>query len=288
VRSVFRSLPALILGLVILVGVPGPVCSQARFPGAPPRGTPAPPAVPAFTKIRFENGLVTAELRAVPIQQALTEFAARTGVVFEIGLHDLTPVTVALYRVGVAEAVTRIVGQNNAILYYAAGDEGAPQVNFVRVIARANKPAQPSLTYIGTGSITKRGEDAAETPEQAVRVLMEGGTSDAKQKAIEILVEAKSEAAPDALKVALDDEAPEVRAAAVEGLASLGKRELVPLMVKALKDKNPGVRQSALTGIALVGSADNLKDVRPLVKDRDASVAAAAEGAVRKLASRRP
>lgn len=253
-----------------------------------PKAKPEP--VPAVFKmrIRFDDGLVTAELQSAPIQVALAELAARTGIVFEISHHDTTPITVSLYKVTPAEAIMRIAGQNNAILYYDEAEDGSPRVTFARILVTANRPAQPSLNYIGTGKITKRGEDAAETPEQALSVLREGGSPEAKEKAIELLVTTKSDSAPDALSSALTDDAPEVRAAAVEGLASLGNRDMLPQIIKALKDKNPGVRQSALTAVALLGDADNLKDVRPLVRDPDASVVAAAESAVRKLSVRRP
>ena len=272
---------------VCAIGVDG-LPAQVRRPLPKPRPAPEPPPSPLKMKIRFEDGNVTAELQSVPIQLALAELAARTGIVFEIGLHDTTTVTVSLYKETPAEAVMRIAGRNNAILYYDTGEDGSPKVTFARIIASVDRPAQPSLSYIGTGTISKRGDDVAETPEQALRVLKEGGSPEAKEKAIELLVTSKADAAPEALSAALADEAPEVRAAAVEGLASLGDRDMLEQIVKALRDKNPGVRQSALTAVALLGDSDNLKDVRPLVKDPDASVVAAAESAVRKLSARRP
>jgi hypothetical protein len=260
--------------------------SQVRSPI--PNLTLKAPAAPAFVKIRYEDGLVTAQLKEAPLPRVLDELAARTGVIFEVGVHDITPVTLSLYRVGLDEAIKRVVGSNNAILYYETDSAGQSRITFARVIARAAKPAQPSLRYIGTGDITKTGEDHVETPEQALRALVEKGPVDARQKAIEVLVNVKGDVAIQALSAALADEAPEVRAAAIEGLAAMQARVALPAVVKALKDENPGVRQSAIAAVALLGDADSLKDIRPLTRDRDASVAAAADTAVRKLSLQRP
>jgi len=59
----------------------------------------------------------------------------------------------------------------------------------------------------------------------------------------------------------------------------------LPNIVKCLKDAHPGVRQSATTAVALLGDSKNLKDLKPLTFDKDASVAGAAEVAIRKLSS---
>jgi hypothetical protein len=281
-----RSWSGFILLALYLAIFPAPTPSQVRSPVPAPK--PGTPAAPAVVKIRYEDGLVTAQLKDAPLPRVLEEFAARTGVVFEVGVHDVTAVTLGLYRVPLDEAITRIAGLNNAILYYEKDSTGANRITFVRILARFNKPAQPSLRYIGTGTITKTGEDQVETQEQALKVLTEKGSLEARQKAIEVLVAAKGDLAVTALAIALTDEAPEVRVAAIEGLAALQARLTLPGIVAALKDVHPGVRQSAIVAVALLGDTDNLKDIRPLTKDPDASVAAAAETAVRKLSPRRP
>ena len=275
------KLPGLLLALV-------PAALLAQLRGPLPKIAPNAPASPSIVKVRYEEGLVTAQFKDAPLPRALEEMAARTGVIFEVGIHDVTPVTLSLYRAPLDEAVRRIVGVNNAILYYEKDSSGISRMTLARVIARVNKPAQPSLRYIGTGTITKTGEDHVETQEQALKALAEKGNVDARQKAIDFLVAAKGDVAVQALTAALADEAPEVRVAAVEGLAALEARGSLPGIVKALQDEHPGVRQSAIVAVALLGDAENLKDIRPLTRDRDASVAAAAETAARKLSPRRP
>ena len=236
-------------------------------------------------KMRIEDGFVTAEIRATPLQGVLEELADRTGVVFSIQSQENQPISISLYRVSLEEAIQRILSSENNIIYYGRDAAGNTRIEYVRVEPRANAPAQPSIRYIGTGAVTKTGEDTVDTPDQALKVLSESANLEARQKAIEVLVAAKGEVATLALMGALSDPAPEIRAAAIEGLASLGARSALPAIILSLKDKHPGVRQSAIVALALLGDAENVKDLKPLVKDQDASVAAAADIAIRKLSS---
>jgi HEAT repeat protein len=208
--------------------------------------------------------------------------------VFEVPLQDNDPISINLFRVTLAEAVQRLIGYGNSILYFGKAETGAGRLQLVRVLRRSPKAAQASLRYIGTGGITKSGEDTIESPDEAVRALAENKNVDTRQKAVEVLVASKSELAVQALTAAIEDEAPEVKAAAVEGLASLGARNSLPQIIKCLKDGHPGVRQSAIAAVALLGDAENLKDLRPMGRDKDASVAAAAEIAIKKLSTRHP
>ncbi len=271
---------------VLLAMMPGP---QGR-PIMPPRqmpGTP-PPAEPAFMRMRVEDGWVTAEIRAEPIQQVLEELAARSGIVFEVPTQENDPVSVTFYKVTLQEAVERLAGSSNFVIYYAPDGAGGNRIQLVRIFSRPGRNPQPSLRYIGTGAVTKTGEDALDSPDQAIKALAESQKVDVREKAVEVLVAAKGEAAIQALTLAVDDPAPEVRVAAIEGLATLGVRASLPAIVKCLKDAHPGVRQSAIVAIALMGDAENLKELRPLRKDPDPSVATAAETAIKKLSTRRP
>ena len=288
-QSPIRSLILAPVTLACALTVPTSGFAQGRKLQAPPvMAQPNQPNLPRSMKIRVEEDLVTAEFQNIPIQTALEEFAARSGVVFEVPLQDNDPISLSLFRVPLAEAVQRLVGQGNSILYYERTDAGSSRIHFVRVLKRSPKAAQASLRYIGTGAITKSGEDTIDSPDHAVKVLAEGKSADVRQKAVEVLVASKSELAVPALTAATRDAAPEVKAAAVEGLASLGARSALPQIIKCLKDSHPGVRRSAIDALALLGDAENLKDLRPMGHDQDASVAAAAEIAIKQLSMRRP
>ncbi len=248
----------------------------------------SPPAGPVTLKMRVEGGFVTADLRNVPLQRAFDELAARTGIVFELGMQDIATASVSLYRVELREAIERIAPDHDCIYYYGRDAEGQERLEFVRVFSRARNVQQPSLLYVGTGVITKTGDDTVDTPEQALKVLSEGGDVDARQRAVEVLAASKTDISAQALAVAAEDPAPEVRAAAIEGLAALGDRSGIPIVVKALKDKHPGVRHSAITAVALLGDSRELQYLRAMQDDPDASVAAAAEIAIRRLSTPRP
>jgi hypothetical protein len=239
-------------------------------------------------KMRLEGQDVTAEIRSTPLQQVLDELAAWSGIVFEIGSQENPNVSVTFYRVPVQEAVERLMARENTILFYSQDSAGQNHLRFVRIISQAPRPAPPSLHYIGTGAVTKRSDDVVDSPEQALAVLTGSTNLVARQKAVEVLVGAKSPASIEALRAVLADPAVEVRVAAIDGLASIGAREALPQILPSLKDSHPGVRQSALLAVGRLGDASNVKDLRPLLHDPDASVAASADVVIQKLSIRQP
>jgi acylphosphatase len=291
-----RTAPSVFLSRILLLVFAISACSSLLFsaargmPQLPPRAqpNPNPAATPGVMKMRVDEGRVTGEIQAVPIQQVLEELAARTGIVFEVPAQENDPVSITFYKVTVQEAVQRLVGASNSMIYYTRDETGTNRIQRVRIFSSPGKNPQPSLRYIGTGTVTKTGDDTVDTPDQALKVLAESKKVDLRQKAVEVLVAAKGDAAVQALTQAVNDTAPEVRVAAIEGLATLGARSALPQILKSLRDPHPGVRQSAIVAVALMGDAVNVKDLRPLSKDPDASVAAAADTAIKKLATRRP
>ncbi len=276
---------------VIAALLPGGAAAQVvrqQNPFANARPTPPPPTSPASMKIRVEQEQVTAQIVSTPLPQVLDELAARTGLVFELAAQEATPVTVTFSRISIKEAVERLADDFNSIFYYSRDESGQSRIMFVRIFPRGNKPQQASLRYIGSGTITRTGDDTVDTPEQAVKVLEESEDVDVRQKAIEVLAAVKGDAFVEAITKALDDAAPEVRVAAIEALAGTGVHAALPKILLALKDPHPGVRQSAAVAVALMGDVENIRQLQPLTRDKDASVAAAAEMGVKKLALRRP
>ncbi len=239
---------------------------------------------PAVLKIRIEGERVTAEIFDCPLQTALQDLAERTGIIFEVRSQENSPVSVRLNQIPMAEAIQRIAAGSNTVFLYKPGAPGSEPISMVRIFPRGNEPIQPGIIYLGSGVVTKK-NDALETPEQAVKALAESSKVQDREKAIEILVADKSEASVKALEDATSDRAPDIRVAAIEGLVALEARSALPRILRCLRDRHPGVRQSAVTAVALLGSADNVKQLKPLSADRDASVAAAAELAIRRLSA---
>lgn len=230
-----RRMSSLALAFVALaMPAPGPAQGR-RIPTPSP--FPQPQVVqtiqqdlPQQMKIRVEDDLATATLQNVPLQLALGEFAARTGIVFEVAQQENDPISVSFSKTSLPEAIQRILGPGNSIIYFGETESGRSRIQLVRVLTRTSKSAQASLRYIGTGTVTKIGEDAVDNPEQALKALAESKSVDARQKAVEVLVAAKGEAAVQAITTAVEDDAPEVRVAAIEGLASLHARIALPRM----------------------------------------------------------
>jgi HEAT repeat protein len=246
------------------------------------------PSEPASIKLRVEGQEVVGQIRNAPLQQVLEELAAWSGIIFEIESQENPQVTVTFYRVPLLEAIQRLTGNNNSIVYSEKDESGQNQIRLVRIFTRTPRPTPPSLHYLGAGAITKRSDDVVDSPEQALAVLSGSSNLAARQKAIEVLVATKGAPAIQALKTALTDPAVEIKVAAIEGLYTLGVHDALPQILLALKDEHPGVRQSAIIAVGLLGDAKNVKDLRPLLKDPDRSVAAAADVAIQKLSARRP
>lgn len=246
------------------------------------------PAVPEAMTIRVDGEWVTGEIRSTPLQRVLAEIAARTGVVFEVATSWNPQVSITLFKVGTEEAVRRITASGDSIFYYARDAAGQSRVRYVRVFPRGMRGQSTSLVQIGTGAVTRRGDEVIENAEQALRALAESSNLEVRQRAVEFLVASPSEAALQALTRALSDGAVEVRVAAIEGLAGLGARGALDRIIELLKDSHPGVRQSATEAVAMLGTAANVKNLQALTRDSDPAVASAAEQAVRRLSGRRP
>ncbi len=278
-----RSLLSVSLSVLLVAGV---MHGQVRRPRTAAGATqPDPAQVPGSLTLRVEGAVVTAEIRATPLQRVLEEIAARTGVIFEVSSELNPPVSISLYRADLQEAIQRIVGGSDSIFYFRRDAAGQSRISFVRVFSKGTRGRPPGLVHIGTGTPTKGGQDSIDTPDQALKALAESDKVETKEKAIEALVAAKGDVAVQALIKVLNDPATEIQVAAIEGLARLGARSALPQILPALKHFHPAVRQSAVEAVALLGSSQNVQDVRALAQDKDGAVAAAAEMAIRKLSS---
>jgi hypothetical protein len=270
--------------LIFFAAIPAQGLSPQRLPSRVTAPQPSPNQLPAVQSMRVEEGRVTAAIVDSPLQNVLRELAERTGIIFEVRSQENPLVTVQLQQVDLREAIERIVPGFNTIFFFDQSQSASPRITLVQVFPRVDVTPQPSILYLGTGAVTKS-NDKVETEEQAFKILAESTDIEAKEKAVEILVTAKSDEAIKVLIDSISDDAPEIRVAAIEGLAALDVKAALPDILKALKDKDPAVRQSAATAVALLGNAQNLKDLRPLNTDTDPGVAAAAETAIRKLSS---
>jgi hypothetical protein len=283
IRRGTRSMTFCLTFLSVLLFSAPLLAQRSRIP-VPQKRSPTQQKVPLpeVLVMRVDDDKITADIRNSPLQKVLGELAERTGIVFEIRSEDNPLVSVHLYGVSFQEAIQRIASDNNTIFYY---DRDKPtRITYVRVFPRTSSVKQPSIIYLGTGSVTKSNDDI-DTPEQALSILAENASPEARIKAIEILSQTRSVEAIEALLKSVSDPEAEIRIAAIESLAELGVHEALAGIIKSLKDPDPGVRQSAIMAVALLGDESNLKDLEPLRMDDHAGVAAAVETAVQRLST---
>jgi hypothetical protein len=239
---------------------------------------------PSVLSIRVDNGKITATIVDSLLQNVLEDLAARTGVVFEVRSQENPLVSVCLNRISLQEAIQRIVPGINAIYLYSDNLTEPDRITLVRLFPRINKSPQPSILYLGTGAIVKA-NDTADTPDQALKILAEGQSIEARGRAVETLIASGDDRAIKALIKAISYPAPQIRVSVIEGLIALDARAALPRILRSLRDSSPAVRRSAATAVALLGTAQNIKDLKPLSADKDAGVVAAAETAIRKLSA---
>jgi hypothetical protein len=284
-KNQWRAFRLLRFGMLVLfTAIPAQGSPFQRTPFQSPGPEMQAGQKPKVLTIRLEDGKISADIVDATLQDVLKELAARTGIIFEVRSQENPLVSLHLKKILIQEAIERITSGNNTMFFYDQNPPGSEKINLVRVFPRTGEPPQPSILYLGTGAITKSGDDIT-TPDQAFQILVESTKIEEKEKAIEVLESAKSSEAVKALMITLNDDAPEIRMASIEGLTVLNAHDALPGILKSLKDKNPAVRQSAATAVSLLGDAENLKDLKPLSADKDAGVAAAAEMAMRKLSA---
>jgi len=114
--------------------------------------------------MQIKDGRVNAAVRSAPLQRVLEELAARSGVVFQVQSQDNPLVSITLQEVSLQEAIQRIASADDLIFYHGRDSSGQSAMQLVKVYPRADVPLQPSIRYIGSGVITKTGENSEENP----------------------------------------------------------------------------------------------------------------------------
>ena len=120
---------------------------------------------PAVLSMRVDEGRITATIVDSPLQNVLADLAARTGIIFEVRSQENPLVSVNLNRVSLQEAIQRIAPGSNTICFYGKNQGDSDRITLVRLFPRMDTSPQPSILYLGTGTITK-GNDIADSPSQ--------------------------------------------------------------------------------------------------------------------------
>jgi hypothetical protein len=88
--------------------------------------------------------------------------AAQLRIVF--GQTDNPLVSITLLEVSLPEAIQRIASADDLIFYHGQNSTGQSTIQLVKTYPRTEVPLQPSIRYIGSGVITKTGDDSGESP----------------------------------------------------------------------------------------------------------------------------
>jgi hypothetical protein len=122
-------------------------------------------SIPLLLRMQIKDGKVNASVRAAPLQKVLEELAARSGIVFQIQSQDNPLVSIVLQEISLQEAVQRIASADDLIFYQGQDASSQNTIQLVKIYPRGEVPLQPSIRFIGSGAITKMGEDTAEGTE---------------------------------------------------------------------------------------------------------------------------
>lgn len=245
-RLVFLAVP--LAGLVILAS---PALNLSRAAMAQV----AEEIRPSEIQLAIEQGLLTLDVRNVPLANVLHAIGERAG--FKVIVHtDLdTLVTTSFTRVSLDKAIFLLVGNTSMVMIHAPlqGETGPRPLAEVHLYSNENRRVVASGLPVGA-----RGTQGASNT-QAVAV--ERGR-DAALRAVRTLVERPDDTAIDDLaSFLLKDEDPVVRRMAAAGLGMVGGEQAVDALVEALADEDNTVQRRVIHAL---GKIDDDEGARAL------------------------
>lgn len=205
---------------------------------------------PAFSGLQFHNGLLTANVKTIPLPQVLDTLSRLSGTrIVWLGQPDPRQVSVTFSALPIAEAISKILGANNFLLVYASTAEKA-RLKEIWVATR-HSPAQtvipPALESApmtqeftvndGSTELTQESEpitddisaheveaELAKMLESQLDTALQGTDRDRRIEAIGFLgglVEQDSRIRPLLQQLSISERDPQIRTAAAEMLGEL-------------------------------------------------------------------
>jgi len=295
VPSMLRELPpAIVLTVVLLAGLPDTSVSSAH--GAQ---TPAPPASSPSQSVTVDRGVLTVDVRDMPLDEVLRTISEQSGVNITVHSGGAAKVTQTFSGVGLDEGIRRLAPAYNVVLVYgsaaAKGPPGPARLVEVHVYETSKSPVtavvdpQQRSTQLRTvrelsrkahareaGALTALAELLARDPDPAVR-----------RSAAEAMASLRQPEAVSALRSGAGDQDPTVRGRSLLSLGEMRDEASVAIVAQgATRDPDASVRRSAVWALSTLRSEDARRALEVAASDADPLVKQAAAGALKQWALR--
>jgi len=284
--------PAIILTAVLLAGLPDTSALSAQAP--------APEASAPSQSVTVDRGLLTVDVRDMPLDEVLRTISDRSGVNITVHSGGATKVTQTFSGLGLDEGIRRLAPAYNVVLVYGSaepeGRPGATRLVEVHVYETSKSPVtavvdpQQRSTQLRTvrelsrraharepGALTSLADLLARDPDPAVR-----------RSAAEALASLREPEAVTALRTGAADQDPTVRGSSLTSLGQMRDENSVGLVAQgATRDPDPTVRRSAVWALSTLQSEEAHRALEVAASDADPLVKQAAAGALKQWTLRR-
>ena len=278
--------PAIILTAVLLAGLPDTSALSAQAP--------APEASAPSQSVTVDRGVLTVDVRDMPLDEVLRTISERSGVNITVHSGGATKVTQTFSGLGLDEGIRRLAPAYNVVLVYGSaepeGRPGATRLVEVHVYETSKSPVtavvdpQQRSTQLRTvrelsrraharepGALTALADLLARDPDPAVR-----------RSAAEALANLREPEAVTALRTGASDQDPTVRGRSLTSLGQMRDEDSVGLFAHgATRDPDPSVRRSAVWALSTLQSEEARRALEVAASDADPLVKQAAAGALK-------
>lgn len=222
-------------------------------------------------KVEVGGGLVHVTAHRVPLRRLLEEIVDRMNLVVVSESPLDRPITVELDGIPLSEGMSRILRQEDFVLYESPASSSGTHP----------RPGRSSTLWIfagggevntkaGTITLGERDDDPADIA--ALQEALLSNDARVRQEAVKALRRLKGHLAIPALAQALADPEEEVRVKAIYGLADIGGEQAAGALTAALGDASPWVRHEAAYALGVTGSEVAAQALRRALRDGDPDV----------------
>jgi HEAT repeat protein len=242
--------------------------------------------------LHVEGGLLSADVRDVPLGDVLHDIAEQAAVKLEIHSGGADRVTDSFTGVRLGEGIRRLARGHDVILIYGAAQNGAERGRLVEahvyeasapVVSSTVDPSARPARLRAVVELTRQAQQQQPGALASLTGLLSGDADPVvRARAAAALGTIGGPEAAAALTAALGDQDASVRVSAVSSLGRMREEGAVGSVVQILAgDRDASVRRAAIWALSSLQSEDAHRAIEAAAADPDWSVRRAAAGALR-------
>lgn len=234
---------------------------------------------------------ISLSVRAVPLQDVLTELAEKSKIDFKVLGNVEETVTIELSNVSIEEAIKRLLASYSYSLIYSSDSIGGRGPHIEKVLIYSSKQnmsdrdrsdpreshirfSQQETDSIDPVSETESSENTADIVSlETYGNQLKSPDPDVREDAVYDMTEDHSEAALEYLEnVLINDSNANVRLSAAESIGELGSEDGIKSLALGIKDSNREVREAVVMALGEIGGEKTLPALRQALQDNDPDI----------------